>query len=142
MSSHPVNVRGLAAVLLTAVIPLARGQLVVDTDLVLHAGVHNQTEFRASLPAPSVVRETTIQHPSGLCEDDPNVKQSSGYLKFKGGNGEKSYFFWMFESRSNPQNDPLVLWLTGGPGCSSMMALAAENGPCNVGKDGKAVKNP
>ena len=42
----------------------------------------------------------------------------------------------MFESRRAPSSDPLLLWLTGGPGCSSELALFAENGPCKVNKVG------
>jgi carboxypeptidase C (cathepsin A) len=73
-----------------------------------------------------------------LC--DPNVKQYSGYLDVS---LAKSYFFWMFESRSDPGKDPLVVWLTGGPGCSSQLALLAENGPCTPTKDGNGtVPNP
>ena len=45
------------------------------------------------------------------------------------------YFYWMFESRNDPKTDPLVLWLTGGPGCSGMLALLNENGPCSIKKD-------
>jgi hypothetical protein len=52
-------------------------------------------------------------------------------------------FYWMFESRSDPANDPLVVWLTGGPGCSSILALFFENGPCSIHEDGQSTKpNP
>jgi len=77
----------------------------------------------------------TLQSPSGLC--DPGVRQHSGYFSFEG--GRKQYFFWMFESRSDPANDPTVMWLTGGPGCSSMTGLLFENGPCKVSADGKST---
>ena len=38
-------------------------------------------------------------------------------------------FYWVFESRDAPSTDPLVMWLTGGPGCASEIALFFENGP-------------
>ena len=72
-----------------------------------------------------------------LC--DSKVVQYSGYFKI--GNTKKNYFFWFFESRNKPDSDPLVMWLTGGPGCSSELALFAENGPCTT--DGTNTKtNP
>ena len=83
------------------------------------------------------VANTNLSSPT-IC--DSSVKQHSGYLDVAIGT---KYFFWMFESRSKPSTDPLVLWLTGGPGCSSQLALLAENGPCNMAKNGTGTeKNP
>jgi len=70
-----------------------------------------------------------------LC--DPSVNQTAGYLS-AGPLGTK-YFFWLFESKSDPAKDPFIIWLSGGPGCSSQLALFAENGPCKVSKDGKST---
>jgi len=44
-------------------------------------------------------------------------------------------FYWMFNSKQAPSTDPLVMWLTGGPGCASEIALFYENGPYKINDD-------
>ena len=52
----------------------------------------------------------------------------SGYLPLDDKN-ETAYHYVFFESQKNPSGDPVVLWLNGGPGCSSLIGMVYENGP-------------
>ena len=61
--------------------------------------------------------------------------QYTGWLDI----GPKHLFFWYFESQNDPENDPLTLWLTGGPGGSSMIGLFEETGPCLVNEYGNGT---
>ncbi|KAG1731604.1 Alpha/Beta hydrolase protein [Suillus paluster] len=73
-----------------------------------------------------------------LC--DPSVKQYSGYLDIT---DDKHLFFWFFESRTSPEDAPLVMWLNGGPGCSSSTGLLFELGPCSISGEGaNTTHNP
>uniref|UniRef100_J3LVQ3 Uncharacterized protein n=1 Tax=Oryza brachyantha TaxID=4533 RepID=J3LVQ3_ORYBR len=43
--------------------------------------------------------------------------------------GEARFFYYFVESERSPEEDPLLLWLTGGPGCSAFSGLVYEIGP-------------
>ena len=50
-------------------------------------------------------------------------------------------FYFFFESRQNKTDAPVVIWLTGGPGCASELALFYENGPFQITEDMSLVWN-
>lgn len=58
-------------------------------------------------------------------------RQFSGYVTLDSG-GERRMHYWLVESESDPQSDPLVLWVQGGPGCSSLLGFFTEMGPFGV----------
>lgn len=68
------------------------------------------------------------------------VKQYTGYLDVE--DEDKHFFYWFFESRGDPKKDPVILWLNGGPGCSSLTGLFFELGPSSINKSLKPVYNP
>lgn len=63
---------------------------------------------------------------------------------------QNDLFYWFFESRDSvlwnaPQKPrPLIIWLNGGPGSSSLAGLFMENGPLKLGDDDTAsiTENP
>lgn len=82
---------------------------------------------------------TTLRHPrfpthqvrvkkSNFC--DPTVNVYTGYLDVDA--GAKHLFFYFFESRRDPAKDDVMMWINGGPGCSSAMGLLMELGPCSI----------
>ncbi|QLG71203.1 hypothetical protein HG535_0B02420 [Zygotorulaspora mrakii] len=63
----------------------------------------------------------------------------AGHIPLSNNEDEINYFFWKFVD--GRRDKPLMIWLNGGPGCSSMDGALAENGPIRIDDDGKAFIN-
>jgi vitellogenic carboxypeptidase-like protein len=74
---------------------------------------------------------------TGLPDAPETVVSYSGYLTVN-----KEYnsntFFWFFPCQTNP-SAPVLLWLQGGPGGSSMFGLFNEHGPLQISAQLKAT---
>ncbi|OBZ71968.1 Carboxypeptidase Y A [Grifola frondosa] len=117
-----------------------------DYQTPLYAGtdplrIHGVSTNISTLKLSSVTFDTytALSHPrfpahqvrvkkSNFC--DPTVNVYTGYLDVD--SGAKHLFFYFFESRRDPAKDDVMMWINGGPGCSSSMGLLMELGPCSI----------
>lgn len=65
-------------------------------------------------------------------------KQYSGYLSANDGTSHLHY--WFVESEMSPKDAPVVVWLNGGPGCSSLDGFFYEQGPFELSTSGDKLK--
>ncbi|KAB2055534.1 Serine carboxypeptidase-like 45 [Gossypium arboreum] len=78
--------------------------------------------------------ESSVAHPDKIVKlpgQPPRLsfQQFSGYVTvdYK---KHKALFYYFVEAETDPASKPLVLWLNGGPGCSSLgVGAFSENGP-------------
>uniref|UniRef100_A0A803KRD9 Carboxypeptidase n=1 Tax=Chenopodium quinoa TaxID=63459 RepID=A0A803KRD9_CHEQI len=105
---------------------------------------------------PTQIRDTQahVEPQDGLMEADKittlpgqpsgiDFDQYAGYVAVDPAH-EKALFYYFVESPENASSKPLVLWLNGGPGCSSFgNGGLLELGPFRVKSDGKTlIRNP
>ncbi|XP_065631896.1 serine carboxypeptidase 24 [Quercus suber] len=65
--------------------------------------------------------------------------QFSGYVTVNEQHG-RALFYWLTEATSFPEKKPLVLWLNGGPGASSVAYGASEEiGPFRINQTGSSL---
>ncbi|XP_016504046.1 serine carboxypeptidase-like 20 [Nicotiana tabacum] len=67
-------------------------------------------------------------------------KHYAGYVTIDENHGKKLFYYFV-ESEKDPTEDPVVLWLNGGPGCSSFDGFVYEHGPFNfeLGKTSESL---
>ncbi|XP_071721156.1 serine carboxypeptidase-like 16 [Rutidosis leptorrhynchoides] len=64
----------------------------------------------------------------------------TGYVGV-GENEDVQFFYYFIESQRNPSQDPLLLYLTGGPGTSGLFPLLYQIGPLSFHVDNSLKKN-
>ncbi|XP_039038652.1 serine carboxypeptidase-like 25 isoform X2 [Hibiscus syriacus] len=68
-----------------------------------------------------------------------SFQQFSGYVTVNKLAG-RALFYWLTESPTSPSSKPLVIWLNGGPGCSSVAYGASEEiGPFRINKSASGL---
>lgn len=68
-------------------------------------------------------------------------KHYSGYIPTGTLSGVPGHLhYWFIESEGSPEQDPVVLWLNGGPGSSSLIGLLTENGQLQTNDE--SLANP
>ncbi|KAI3803759.1 hypothetical protein L1987_31921 [Smallanthus sonchifolius] len=77
----------------------------------------------------------------GLVGDLPFTLET-GYVRIGGSDDDVQLFYYFIESEGSPKDDPLVLWISGGPGCSSIYALLYEIGPLTLNFETSTMEKP
>lgn len=77
-----------------------------------------------------------------LCRTDSKIfigeDQDAGLIPLDNGD---DMFYLLYNSRRDPDSDPLILWLTGGPGCAGQAPAFMQTGPFFVEADLTLKKN-
>ncbi|XP_058739519.1 serine carboxypeptidase-like 20 [Vicia villosa] len=61
-------------------------------------------------------------------------KHYGGYVTIDESHGKNLYYYFVESESNSSSKDPIVLWLNGGPGCSSLDGFVYEHGPFNFEK--------
>lgn len=93
--------------------------------------------WSVSLPVYSSLADCPFSAQEHLVWLMPVFLLHQGYLDFD----DSHIFFYYFESRSKPSEDPVILWIAGGPGSSASSAVLMEIGPCKIVEEGSPTNS-
>lgn len=78
-------------------------------------------------------RELSVVNMEDLTANTPS---HSGYINVDKEHNSNLWFWYFPVEQYDVQKSPLIIWLQGGPGASSLFGLFDELGPFTVDKDG------
>lgn len=123
-------------------LPLALGVFLLLLPLSLCAGnIKSQLVSPKRLSYTNAAEEDRVNALPGWGELDFGM--FGGYVTVSETAGRALYYI-LVESENDPDNDPVILWLNGGPGCSSLGGgFMSEIGPFFPEPDGRTLqRNP
>ncbi|KAB2086163.1 hypothetical protein ES319_A04G010100v1, partial [Gossypium barbadense] len=88
-------------------------------------------------PTPFPMNDLISKLPGQL---DVNFRQFAGYIDVDENVVGRSLFYYFVEAEKDPLTQPLTVWLTGGPGCSSVGDAFGSVGPFFVKKDAHGLQ--
>ncbi|XP_037432696.1 serine carboxypeptidase 1-like [Triticum dicoccoides] len=161
MRNHTMYYVAVVLAIVLGASSLANAAVTLQQKDVLRAFIESRAQKRASGPAePDTWADpaSSFRHLPTKCDSPPagtreadriaalpgqpprvNFDQYSGYVTVSEEYG-RALFYYFVEAPYEASSKPLVLWLNGGPGCSSLGAGAmAELGPFRVNPDGKTL---
>ncbi|KAL4347855.1 hypothetical protein GQ457_17G004930 [Hibiscus cannabinus] len=88
--------------------------------------LHIPTFTRSRQPHGQELQQQEADRVTNLPGQPPaKFRHYAGYVKLRP-QDSKALFYWFFEAQDGVSRKPLVLWLNGGPGCSSVAYGAAQ----------------
>lgn len=115
--------------------------------------MHGNDRVLLSLLAASILAGVFAGRPYSAISDSHRVTELPGWgsldLYLYAGNlsisNAAAFFYTFAEAKKDPSHAPILLWLTGGPGCSSVgSAFLGEHGPFfpRPGYSSQLIENP
>jgi len=123
-----------------------RFQSVVDNAVAIHRTANEMKVIMIYVyNANQRYSDHLVTEPLPLLDKPLNTSHWSGYINLHGHDDndiqERNLFYWLFAPNvpflpdGEDKNIPLVIWLNGGPGYSSLSGLFIENGPFQLTKN-------
>nr|CAB3453174.1 unnamed protein product [Digitaria exilis] len=94
---------------------------------------------RLSSPSSAnAAEERVVTHLPASRDPSPSTSEQGRYVEVDESNGVR-LFYYFTPSEHSPADDPLMIWLSGGPGCTSFAGLVYQIGPLKF--DSQGYKN-